>query len=122
MVKIDNLSAELKAQFALYSEDITNQIKGIVREETKTLKNNIKKDSPVRSDKYAKGWTIKTEENANEIITIVYNKKKPGLTHLLEFGHALKNGGRSKAYSHILNNETIAKEKIVERINEVLKK
>lgn len=122
MVKIDNLSAKLKDEFNLYSEEITNQLKKIVTEEAKALKNNIVKDSPKKTGDYAKSWTTKKEENANEISILIYNKKKPGLIHLLEFGHALKSGGRTKAYPHILNNEKIAKEKIIERTKEALKK
>ena len=56
--------------------------------------------------RYNKGWTSKVERSksriGNQIATrIVYNKNVPGLAHLLEFGHATRNGGRTRAFNYI---------------------
>ena len=63
--------------------------------------------------KYAKGWTsaynnkwaAKSNQGA-EWKGIIYNKDLPGLPHLLEHGHAKRNGGRVPAYPHIAETET----------------
>lgn len=50
---------------------------------------------------FNKGWTSKTETTRLGSGTVVYNKTAPGLAHLLEFGHAKQNGGRTKAFNFI---------------------
>lgn len=50
---------------------------------------------------YTKGWGTTIEEKRGGILVTVHNKKAPGLAHLLEFGHAKQNGGRTRAFPHI---------------------
>ena len=50
---------------------------------------------------FKRGWTSKTELTRTGASTVVYNKTQPGLAHLLEFGHAKQNGGRTKAFNFI---------------------
>ena len=50
---------------------------------------------------FNKGWTSKTETTRLGSETVVYNRTKPGLAHLLEFGHVKRNGGRTKAFNFI---------------------
>lgn len=51
-------------------------------------------------DRYNKGWTImKTKRDKK---ATVHNATSYQLTHLLENGHALRQGGRAKAFPHIL--------------------
>lgn len=50
---------------------------------------------------YRKGWKAKTEKQRLGTNAIVYNASHYHLTHLLEFGHAKQNGGRTAAFQHI---------------------
>ena len=60
---------------------------------------------------YASGWKSQiTEPVRFSVQGIIYNAWTPGLPHLLEHGHALRNGGRSRAFPHIAPVE----EKLVE--------
>ena len=52
-------------------------------------------------EKYNKGWSRKLVTKRLYAEAIVYNKTAPGLAHLLEFGHAKRNGGRTRAFPHI---------------------
>ena len=51
---------------------------------------------------YKKGWTVTAKRrNRRDTEQIVHNKTQYQLTHLLEFGHATRNGGRTKEFPHI---------------------
>ena len=52
------------------------------------------------SGAYAKGWTSQYEESRLSKTATIYNQKA-GLPHLLENGHALRNGGRTAGRTHI---------------------
>ena len=63
--------------------------------------------APMRTGEYCSGFTSKTDRTGKRhCIGTVYNKKKPGLVHLLEKGHnRVVNGvvvGRAKAYPHMI--------------------
>ena len=55
---------------------------------------------------YASGWTYKVTRKRMNVEGVIYNKKQPGLAHLLENGHVTRNGtGRTyrptPAHPHI---------------------
>lgn len=65
----------------------------------------LKSGSPIRTGKYAKGWTYRKTKRGT---VYIYNAKRYQLTHLLEKGHAtVKTHGRygstsqTKAIPHI---------------------
>ncbi|NLA83037.1 MAG: hypothetical protein GX854_00615, partial [Clostridiales bacterium] len=74
-----------------------------VDETAKNIKEEIQKSSAWkdRTGEYRKGWTIKKENRKGEIVRIIYNKDKPGLIHLLEFGHVKRGGGRVAGRPHV---------------------
>lgn len=69
---------------------------------------------------YRKGWTLKVELTRTGATAIVYNKAKPGLSHLLEFGHALRDGGRSTAFNFIAPIDATVGDKLLENIDKRL--
>lgn len=51
--------------------------------------------------RFNEGWVATEEKTRIGVSTVVHNVTIPGLAHLLEFGHAKRNGGRTKAFNFI---------------------
>lgn len=90
--------------------------KDVAKEGIKRLKSS----SPKRTGEYAKGWGQSRRKSS----IVVHNKAKPGLTHLLEKGHALRRGGRKVGevgpQKHIKPVEEWVKKEMVNRIEKEL--
>jgi len=120
-ISVDQLANEIAKGLAEYTKDI---IEGIDEASERIAKNAVKElkaESPKKTGEYAKGWVKKTEKKFGETNShIIYNKNKPGLTHLLEHGHAKRGGGRVQGKPHIrpvedqvINEFTAEVEKVV---------
>lgn len=91
-----------------YGEEVNDRMGEVVDKLAKTAAKQLRSTSPVddgapRSGAYAKGWSVEKSGKSHRQLTYtatVYNKE-PGLPHLLEHGHALRQGGRSPANPHI---------------------
>jgi hypothetical protein len=86
----------------------------------------LKETSPVGSHSrhYNAGWTVQTQgaRSGLGIRVVVHNKTKPGLTHLLEHGHVLRNGGRASARPHIAAVNDAAQKQFIEEVEKALRK
>lgn len=69
-------------------------------------------------DAYNKSWRMRKEvkKRSGGIAAICYNEKHYRLTHLLEYGHAKVNGGRTNAYPHIKPIEDRAEKDLIANI------
>lgn len=84
-------------QLKKYGRLLENQIDVQAKETAQELVADLKKSSPKRTGKYAKGWRIKKSGKTY----IVHNATNYQLTHLLEYGHAKRSGGRTGSKVHI---------------------
>lgn len=65
---------------------------------------------------YYKGWTYTIEKGRLQHGSVVYGKSGTyQLAHLLEFGHAKRNGGRTNAIPHIQKVEEWAIDEVIDR-------
>lgn len=120
-ISIDQLANEIAKGLQEYSSDVIDGIDEASEKISKNAVKKLKQDSPKNTKKYSKGWAVKTEKKYGETNShIIYNKNKPGLTHLLEYGHAKRGGGRVEGKSHIrpveeqvINEFTAEVEKVV---------
>lgn len=120
-VSIDGLADAIMKNLQEYTDDVTEGIKKAEDITAKECKENLKEDSPKKTGKYAKGWkTTVNFENQYEKRTTIHNKEYR-LTHLLEDGHATRNGGRTKAFPHIKKNEEKANADFEKRVEEVIR-
>lgn len=105
-ISIDGLGDEVARLMEEYAADVAEDMKKEARATSKEAVKELKATSPEgkgsRKGHYKDGWASKVEsEDALSIGIRIYNKKKPGLTHLLEKGHAKRGGGRVEGIPHI---------------------
>ena len=102
-VEANLLSKELMKYLNEYQEDISEEVESVANKVGKEAVNELKQISPKGArESYAKGWKLKKDRvGKNRYIVKVHNKTDYQLTHLLEFGHATRNGGRTNAIPHI---------------------
>lgn len=108
-----------------WTEEVTESVKRATDEIGEELKQEISSKSPVgRRGKYSKSWKLKKISRGQRYSIAVYSTEA-GLTHLLEFGHAIRNGtgrtyGKTKAQPHILNSRETADNKLEKAIEEAI--
>lgn len=106
-----------------YSDEVVKATNEVLKETAKEAVDELKTagDFQDKSGDYRKGWSAKTEAATLGIRKqIVYNKKHYRLTHLLEYGHAKANGGRTRAFPHIATVEESLADKVEKKLREKL--
>lgn len=124
-IKIDALGTEIAKLMEEYASEVAAdtkaEAKAVAKEAVKELKQTSPEGPGSRKGHYKDGWALKIEsENAVSIGIRIYNKKKPGLTHLLEKGHAKRGGDRVEGIPHIGPAEQNAVENYEKRLKERL--
>lgn len=100
MPKYDNF-ADIATILDDYSKDIYEGMEKASIDIAKSGARKLKLTSPERTGKYKKGWRVKSTSTLYDFSSTIYNATDWRLTHLLEKGHAKKNGGRVKPIVHI---------------------
>jgi hypothetical protein len=115
-IKIDDIANEIAKQVELYTEDVKKKIKSAENKIAKESVEELKAKSPKgATGEYAQSWDKKRTKDG----IVVYNKTS--LTHLLEYGHAKKNGGRVQGQPHIRPVEEKAVEQFTELVEKAIK-
>ena len=111
MSSIQSMADDIKRYMDEYSRLAASEMKEAVKAAANEAKKSVEANAPVRSGKYAKSWAVKkTKENSTALELTVHSKTQYRLTHLLEFGHALRNGGRTAGQVHIAPAEHLAEQ------------
>lgn len=110
-VDASGLRAVVNEYFLQFGNEAYRAIEDSCAEVAKDIAKELRKGGSYQThktgQKFNKGWTteVQTGRLASAKVrmaqTIVYNKNIPGLAHLLEFGHAKRNGGRTRAFNFI---------------------
>lgn len=97
-ISMGELSAAIQAELEDYGEVVAKGFRKNVKKVTADTVKQLKQASPRDSGEYASGWVSEEQSPSSSVI---YNKKKGSLSHLLENGHAIATGGRVEAVPHI---------------------
>ena len=119
---IDQMAHVIMEGLQEYADLAAEDMKAAVRKAGNAAKKDIETNAPERTGAYKKSWAVKTvRENANAMEVVVYSRNRYQLAHLLEFGHALRQGGRTRAFPHIAPAEERAAEMLVREVEAALK-
>ena len=121
-VKINALADAIKDTLKEYAEVSVEKVKDAVKEAGKTVKEEIGRTAPRDTGDYSRSWTVKNvKETSSSLEVSVHSKSHYQLAHLLEFGHAQRNGGRVNGKVHIASAETKGIEQFEKDIEKALK-
>lgn len=94
---VEDLGDEICAIVRDYVSDVERSSERDVGEVAEHVAADLRATSPKRHGGYAGGWAAEPDgESASPSAWRIHNRKKPGLTHLLEKGH----GGPHPARAH----------------------
>ena len=97
-------------------------MKAVAKETAAKIRSEVRvKKGLHKTGKYASGWRVKSIKKAGQLTGFqVYNSAAPGLTHLLEKGHVVKNQhgtyGRVNGIPHIKPAEKWAEQIVMRQL------
>lgn len=103
----EQLSAEVDLILHDYQSHVivgmTSAIKQLANKGRNAVRRNARAVTSKSRRRYSNGWMYKMDTGSNRWAAgaVIYEKKQPGLAHLLEHGHAKANGGRTRSREHI---------------------
>ncbi len=123
-INIDQLAAEIAKGLAEYSQDVVEKVNVSSEKVGKAAVKQLRQTSPKKTGKYAKSWTMTTEKEIGQPHRRIIHAKAPHyrLTHLLEYGHAKRGGGRVEGKPHIRPAEEMVIREFMAEVEEVIKR
>lgn len=119
MASTGSVSVQMKELLDEIDKDAQESVRSNVNSVAKEAVQKLRNGSPKKTGDYASGWGMKKQGEAD---VVVYNRKAPGLTHLLENGHVIRNKkgtyGRVSGRKHIAPVEEWAVAELPRRIME----
>lgn len=115
----DSVTVQMQQLLDEINKDVEKSMKRNVNSVAKEAVQKLRNSSPKKTGDYASGWATKKQ---GEMDVVVYNRKAPGLTHLLENGHIIRNKkgtfGRVSGKKHIKPVEEWANDELPRRVME----
>ena len=119
-IDLSDLTSVIEDELEKYAQTTTEQVIEVVESVTDEAVESLKATSPKKSGQYAKGWKSTVTSDTNTGLTKTIHNRTPGLTHLLENGHAKQNGGRVEGVQHIAPVEKQVIQKLEARLKQKL--
>ena len=123
-VKVDDLVQAFDKILSNYVSATDETCEEAIVATSKEAVNDLHSANPAGSgeygswDAYNKSWKYRKDRKKHQ--SIIYNEKYYRLTHLLEKGHAFKNGGRARAFPHIAPVAEKVEDSLLKRIRDGL--
>ena len=121
VIEVEGLSTAIGEILDEYSEEVKEKTAEASKKAAAYTIRMLKATSPRKSGDYAGGWKQKSYRGG---LRLVYNDKKPQLTHLLNNGHTIRNGVGTYGYKpgdgHITKAEEQGNAKFVEEVKRQL--
>lgn len=120
-VNINDIADVIMQGLNEYAELAMEDMKEAVKHASAAVRKDIKANAPADTGKYAKSWTTKKVRETSQTLTmVVHSKNRYQLAHLLEYGHARRNGGRVEGKAHIASAEQHGIRQLQEEIERAL--
>lgn len=101
-ITVDQLESAIEKILKDYDKDLRMTEETVMRRVVQNGAKAVRGTASIAvNGRYARGWGSKTVKTRFGVEGYIYHKQTPGLPHLLEFGHAMPQGGRSKAKPHV---------------------
>ena len=120
-VPVGSLADAIMDTLEEYADLAAEDVKQAVKDAGDVVKDDIRSHAPKDTGDYAKSWAVKKrKETSNSLTLVVHSRNRYQLAHLLEFGHAKRGGGRTRAIVHIAPAEEYAQEILVRELERKL--
>lgn len=114
-----DLSKELSEILLYYTDVVDDVVDKVASDVCRDGVKKVKELAPKKRPEYYKGFTSKKIPKGR----VIYNKTYPGLTHLLEKGHATRGRkGRTRAFPHMKPTEEFVNKEFEKRLKEGIEK
>lgn len=122
-MNITNLQAQVESLLNQYGKQCSEVVNESVHEVSNEALKKLKKEAPKRTGRYKKGWKVKKNDDKFSANDILYGKEAStyAIAHLLEHGHATRNGGRTAPIPHVKNVEEWAQKALIDTVEKKLK-
>ena len=121
-VRVDQLAAAVMEGLTEYAYLAADELKKAVKKAGDSVKKDIQEGAPKDTGTYAKSWSVKNvKETSNSIELVVHSRNRYQISHLLEFGHAKRGGGRVPGKAHIAPAEKRAERTLEQEIEKALR-
>ncbi len=125
IISVDQLSDAIQEELTLYGKNVIDGVKKQAKKSMDQLVKDTKSTAPVgrRSKHYKDSIKSKKTKEHDRSVTYTWYVDGPDyrLSHLLENGHALKNGGRVEGTHFIKNASDPILEQYIKAVEEVCK-
>jgi hypothetical protein len=119
---IDGLTAAIEKEVKMYTEAVQKAIGSEAKNVAQKTLERVKGKAPVKTGKYKKGFKVKDESTLFSALFIIHNATHPWLVHLLENGHSLRSGGRTRSFSHVKQAEKTGVEELEAAIIKIVER